>query len=62
MIKAKVRRKPETTKYFSSFRTLFSPLSCSWEKTRTDASTEPKNAVLFYLFCKTHLSNIAHKT
>jgi hypothetical protein len=89
---------PETTKYFSSFRTqilstenednmefkkttcgftkndvwfctkrrvvflrLSLPLSHRWEKTRTDAPTRRKNAVLFYPFCKTHLSKFEHK-
>lgn len=40
----------------------FLPLSPRWEKPRTDASTEPKNTVLFYLFCKFHLSNLVYKT
>jgi hypothetical protein len=37
------------------------PLSHRWEKTRTEAATRRKNTVLFYHFCKTHLSKFGHK-
>ena len=61
LIKAKVRRMPETTKYFPSFSLKSLPLSHRWEKTRKDAATRCKNTALFYPFCKTHLSKFGHK-
>lgn len=43
------------------FFRLFLPLSHRWEKTRTNVATERKNTVLFYPFCKTHLSKFGRK-
>ena len=45
----------------SFFLHLLLPLSHRWEKTRTDAPTRRKNTVLFYPFCKTHLSKFVQK-
>jgi len=43
------------------FLRLFLPLSHRCEKTRTNVATEHENTVLFYRFCKTHLSKFGHK-
>ena len=43
------------------FLHLLLPLSHRWEKTRKEAPTRRKNTVLFYPFCKTHLSKFGHK-
>lgn len=64
---------PKTTACFTQNDVLFCikrrvvflrrslPLSHRWEKTRKGAATRRKNTVLFYLFCKTHLSKFGHK-
>jgi len=45
----------------SFFLRLSLPLSHRWEKTRKEAATRRKNTVLFYPFCKTHLSKFRNK-
>ena len=45
----------------SFFFRLFLPLSHRWEKTQTKVATEHENTVLFYHFCKTHLSKFGRK-
>lgn len=62
LIKAKVRRMPETTKYFSSFRPQFSSTLTPLGKDTNRCLNRTQNTVLFYLFCKFHLSNLAYKT
>ena len=43
------------------FFRLFIALSHRGGKTRTNVATERKNTVLFYPFCKTHLSKFGRK-